>query len=171
MISYHNKKAIKTKYVARMKEHMLADELVRGIGWNGERGCAVGCTLHNYKHNSYELELGIPSCLARIEDVLFEHMVNWKQFPLKFLEAIPVGVDLEPVVGKLILYIAGFYTNDMERFKQANVHTYPTDGSSVDYMLNILVWSRERKNMVHVIRTHGQYDAVAEKLLELLRCS
>ena len=32
----------------------------------------MGCTLNNYKHSAYELELGMPEWLARLNDHLHE---------------------------------------------------------------------------------------------------
>lgn len=99
LISFHNKKSIKAKYVARVQKHIRLDQLVHGMGWDGTRGCAVGCTLENYNHAAYETELGIPEWLARVEDTLFERMSldKSKTWPDLFLQAIPVGVNLDQV--------------------------------------------------------------------------
>lgn len=72
MQAYHNDLGVKQKYVARIKAHKAADRLVQGIGWDGKKGCAVGCTLENYSHRQYPIELGIPVHLARLEDKIFE---------------------------------------------------------------------------------------------------
>ena len=66
MIAYHNDPKIKNKYLARVRAHAKADRLVRGIGWDGQKGCAVGCTLENYQHAAYDTELGIPQEIARL---------------------------------------------------------------------------------------------------------
>lgn len=97
MKSFHNNIFIKNKYISRVKHHIDADNLVRGLGWKDGKGCAVGCTLENYDHQSYEIELGIPEWLARVEDALFEGMSieKSKRWPLIFLETINVGIDLE----------------------------------------------------------------------------
>ena len=50
--AYHNDPATKRRYLARVRAHRLADELVQGTGFetNGQtRGCAVGCTLNAYE--------------------------------------------------------------------------------------------------------------------------
>jgi hypothetical protein len=75
---------------------MAADNLVRGIGWENGKGCAVGCTLEDYKHSRYETELGIPEWLAGVEDTLFEGMSveKSKTWPEMFLSSIKVGDDL-----------------------------------------------------------------------------
>lgn len=85
VVSYHNDPAVKTKYVERMRGHIKADALVRGLGWDSKkkRGCAVGCTLENYDHAQYPIELGVPEWLARLEDTLFENLPekDAKTFP------------------------------------------------------------------------------------------
>lgn len=96
MIAFHGDWDIKARYLARVKAHRAADELIQGTGWEGGKGCAVGCTLDAYNHRLYPLELGIPENLARLEDIIFEHLRNSEamMWPTKFLTAIPVGADL-----------------------------------------------------------------------------
>ena len=105
--SYHGDQAIKDKYIARMKAHMIADELIQGIGFDGHKGCAVGCTLNKYSHYyAYEMELGIPFTLAILEDNIFEGL-NKKDamtFPIEFLEAIPLGKDLGNIYNKFEIW-------------------------------------------------------------------
>lgn len=60
----------KSMYLARVRAHQQADELVSGIGWDGKKGCAVGCTLHSYDHARYEPLLGVPETLARWKSVV-----------------------------------------------------------------------------------------------------
>jgi len=97
MLTFHNDPAIKAKYLSRVIAHQNTDNLVRGIGWEDGKGCAVGCTLENYDHSRYPIELGIPEWLARLEDTLFEGMSldKSKTWPEKFLAAIPVGITEE----------------------------------------------------------------------------
>jgi hypothetical protein len=99
LLSFHGSQATKDKYVARVKEHQEADNIVQGQGWSEGKGCAVGCTLENYAHSQYPIELGLPEWLAHLQDAIFEglSLEEAKAFPLQFLEAIPVGVDLEPI--------------------------------------------------------------------------
>ncbi len=99
MLSFHNKQAVKNKYIARVHAHREADRLIKGIGWENGKGCAVGCTLKAYDHARYPLELGLPEWLARLEDAIFENLPNGAalEWPERFLTAIPVGVDVEPV--------------------------------------------------------------------------
>ena len=88
--AFHNDPAIKAKYLARVRAHRLADELIHGTYWQYGKGCAVGCTIHSSNHAAYETELGIPEILARLEDGLFEALPNGeaKVWPEAFLKAI-----------------------------------------------------------------------------------
>jgi hypothetical protein len=100
--AFHNDAAIKARYIARVNAHALADELIQGTGWetNGvTRGCAIGCTLDAYDHSLYPIELGLPEWLAYLEDAIFEGLpvADAKTWPARFLAAIPVGADVEPV--------------------------------------------------------------------------
>lgn len=105
MQAFHNDPAVKAKYLNRVIAHAAADALIQGTGWNGSKGCAVGCTLEAYNHSRYPIELGLPEWLARLEDSIFEGLpvdeaMTW---PQRFLEAIPVGADVEPVRHKLAI--------------------------------------------------------------------
>jgi hypothetical protein len=100
MLAFHNDPAIKENYLARVRAHRLADEIVQGRGyWRDGRGCAVGCTIHGDDHDAYERELGIPAHLAHLEDRIFENLpvhLSW-EWPEMFLSAIRPGADLAKV--------------------------------------------------------------------------
>lgn len=106
LIAFKGKQSIKDKFIKRVKAHAEADEIIKGTYWQNGKGCAVGCTIEGNQHDKYEKELGIPETLAHLEDGLFEAMPNEeaKKFPLRFLEAIPVGADLSQVLIKLIIW-------------------------------------------------------------------
>jgi hypothetical protein len=105
MESYHNDQALKQKYVNRMQAHIDADELIRGIGYENGRGCAIGGTLNKYEHEGFPKELGLPVWLAHLADFIFENLPDdkYSTFPLKLLQAIPIGVDVEPVRHRLAI--------------------------------------------------------------------
>lgn len=107
MLSYHNDQTIKHFYLQRVAEHRAADQLVKGTYWQNGKGCAVGCTVHSGDHGAYEKELGIPWQLARLEDEIFESLPNGMamDWPTRFLEAIPVGVDLMPTYYRFIVWL------------------------------------------------------------------
>ena len=105
MQSFHNDLSIKAKYLERVRAHRAADELIKGIGWSEGKGCAVGCTIENYDHSRYPIELGLPVWLAYLEDSIFEGLPDEQaqQWPERFLSAIPVGADVEPVRHQLAI--------------------------------------------------------------------
>jgi hypothetical protein len=99
MKAFHDDSEIKAKYLARVRSHRAADELIHGKGWDGHRGCAIGCTLDGYDHSRYPIELGIPEQLAHLEDWLFERLPvdDSMAWPERVLTAIRVGADLSRV--------------------------------------------------------------------------
>lgn len=106
-VAFHNKKATKRKYIDRLKSHATADEIIKGRYWEKGRGCAVGCTIHSGDHQQYETELGIPTHLAYLEDVIFERLPNGasKEWPVRFLSAVRVGADLSLVWPKFAVWL------------------------------------------------------------------
>ena len=107
MLAFHGKQEIKDFYISRVNAHRLADEIVKGVYWEKGKGCAVGCTLHSSKHSAYEIELGIPTILARLEDGIFECLPlnQAKLWPEKFLEAINIGSDLSEIWPKFARWL------------------------------------------------------------------
>ena len=123
MLSYLNDPKIKTKYLRRVRAHRQADLLAQGETGSpskGERGCAVACTLDRYDHKGYESELGLPEWLARLEDTIFEGLPPKEamKWPDQFLNAIPVGVNLDRVRYRFALALLGENT---ERVKSLEI--------------------------------------------------
>jgi hypothetical protein len=111
LLAYHGKQEIKDKYLARVRDHREADELIKGAygEWkNGNgKGCAVGCTIHGRNHAAYETEMGIPQAIARLEDGIFEGLPEdeSQQWPERFLSAITPGADLSLVADKFLHWL------------------------------------------------------------------
>ena len=122
LISYKNDPKLKEMFVAEIEEHRKADQIIQGTygeGTNGDwKGCAVGCGVHSLNrklgkeystsdHTVYEKELGIPEWLARLEDTIFEGLTveESKLWPTQFAQAVPVGVDLDPLKYKFYAFI------------------------------------------------------------------
>lgn len=122
MLAYHNDPSIKAKYLARVREHREADQLVKGQYWSGGKGCAVGCTIHGREHRCYETELGIPQVLAHIEDVLFEVLPNGQAmvWPEKFLSAIEPGADLSRIGDRFLHWSLTDEVDGMIRFAKTD---------------------------------------------------
>ena len=106
--AFHGDPKVKRKYLARVRRHRKADQLIQGQGWVPEthKGCAVGCTLDAYDHDRYPIELGLPVQLAHAEDHIFERLPKAEAmaWPEAFLKAIPVGADTSQVVDRVTLW-------------------------------------------------------------------
>jgi len=76
LLRFHGSQEIKDKYLNRLKEHKKLDHIIQGTLWKNGKDCAVGCTLENYDHSKYPIELGIPEWLDRVEDKIFEGLSN-----------------------------------------------------------------------------------------------
>jgi len=107
LVAYHGDPKIKENYLARVRAHREADEMVKGVYWKDGKGCGVGCTIHSGNHHSYETELGIPEVLAHLEDAIFEGLPNGdaKAWPERFLSAIKPGADLSLVWPRFALWL------------------------------------------------------------------
>jgi hypothetical protein len=141
MLSFYNDPAVKAKYLARIRAHEQADNIIRGTGWDGHRGCAVGCTLENYDHSRYPIELGVPEWLARLEDKLFEGMSaeKSKTWPRIFLDAVPIGISEERFESEVK---AQFLIHILESvLKTFDHHKYPDVKKVVD--ASIALWKRD----------------------------
>ena len=137
MISFHGKQEIKDFYLARIKAHALADEIVKGQYWENGKGCAVGCTIHSNEHANYEKEIGILRILARLEDKIFENLPNdlARTWPEKFIDAIPVGKDLSNIWPRFAIFILTDKTQCASRRPQceiiANKYQQKLEGMSI----------------------------------------
>ena len=110
LIAFHGSKETKEFYVSRVLGHMKADEIISGTGWENGKGCAVGCSMHNYRHQAYEDEIGHPAILARLEDQLFEMMHKFdpetaKAWPLRYMSAATEGADLNFIWAEWCLWV------------------------------------------------------------------
>lgn len=139
LLSFHNDPAIKEKYLARVKAHEAADEIIKGIYWENGKGCAVGCTIHSNRHDAYETQLGISQILAMLEDRIFENLPNMlaRIWPRRFLGAIPVGKDLSRVWQKFMIFILTDPSQCASRHPQcivvADHFRNQLDGQTIDW--------------------------------------
>ena len=104
-LTYHGKVAEKRATLKQLREHRKADEIVQGLYWeptNGSgRGCAVGCLTHSPGggHGQFPDRWGVPENIAYLIDHIFESLPEEeaKDWPIRFMSAIPVGADLSRV--------------------------------------------------------------------------
>ena len=99
MNAFFGKHELKQKYVDRMKAHIAADRLIAGTGYDGFKGCSIGCTFEKYDHSKYRTDWDVCEKLAHLNDAIFEGLPDEKRqaFALEFIEAIPVGADTSNV--------------------------------------------------------------------------
>jgi hypothetical protein len=112
MLSFFGEQCLKDAVVERVREHQRLDQIIQGKYWEQcddgvWRGCAIGCVLHSSDHRAYERQLGLPVFLAYIDEHIFESLPKEeaKFWPLRFIESVPVGVDLELVFPKFMHWV------------------------------------------------------------------
>ncbi len=148
MQAFHNSPEIKYKFLTRVRQHQEADEIIQDVYWENGKGCAVGCTLEMSNeewgkpiHQQYEIELGIPIILSRLEDGIFEGLPveKSKLWPYKFLNAINVGADLSDVWPKFAIWllmddkygVVNFAKNDQSRLAIQKIADYYGDFKNI----------------------------------------
>ena len=99
MKAFLGQKSTKQFYVDRIKRHRSKESLLQSFEyWADGKGCALGCTLEQGEgvHEAYPEKLGLPVWLAYLEEHIFEALpeADAKEWPLQFLEAIPVGASI-----------------------------------------------------------------------------
>ncbi len=107
MSAFHGDPAVKDRYLARVRGHEAAREIVKGQGWIGGKGCLIGCTVEAYDPALYARELGVPLRVAMLLEVLFERLPDGDAttLPRRALEAMPVGADLSAVAYEAVDWI------------------------------------------------------------------
>jgi hypothetical protein len=107
LLAWHSDAALQEATVAEMVAHRKADRLIKGVYWEGGKGCAVGCLIHSGDHAQYEPRFGIPQALAKLEDTIFENLTNGEamKWPERFLAAAKPGADLSLVQWQFLAFI------------------------------------------------------------------
>ena len=184
-VSFHDDQAVKNDIQQRMLGHIERDEVIRSIGFANGRGCAVGCTYDTYNHADVARRSGVPVQLIHLLDYLHENTSDeiWKPkkgMPLayRFWDAIPVGVDLQPVVHRIHAYIQernaarteGGIKAICERVRDLHLRAANNDMPTDDEWTaaeSAAEWSADAAADWHGGRS-AELDAVAIELLRLL---
>lgn len=109
MISYHGQESIKCKYLTRFLNAVSASEVVvlarRYDECGDENVTLLGGTLGFYGYKYFSQELGIPQWLLRlVEEILLGmNEAEGLKFAERFLNAVPVGVDLNTIKSRLVV--------------------------------------------------------------------
>ena len=106
-MSFFGSQCLRDAVVKRVREHQRLDQIAQQIYWDGSKGCAIGCVLHSGEHMAFEQQLGLPVFLAYLDEHIFEKLPleEAKGWPLRFIEAVPVGVDLELVFPRFMHWL------------------------------------------------------------------
>ena len=137
----------KEDLLASLAANREADRLIQGEYWNDGKGCAVGCTLHDYRpgeeadHTLYEPLFGWSQRLARLEDRIFEGLpakqaIGW---PERLTRAVAVGCDTDRAVDHWMLWLLSNEGSPLAQwqeeapvFNAANLYRRRLDGDEPD---------------------------------------
>jgi len=136
MISFFGEQCLRDAVVEQVREHQRLDQIIQGKYWEQcedgvFRGCAIGCVLHSSDHMAYERQLGLPVFLAYLDEHIFESLPasEAKQWTLRFIESVPVWVDLEMVFPRFMHWLL----SDPQGMRQyADARTLPIIDRLVD---------------------------------------
>ena len=116
MKSFKNDPSLKKLHVEQAKKHYEQDMLIAGTYGETDtdvfRGCSVGCFSYEISgqtddnpHKIVADDRGLPEWLIHLQDRIFEGLPleDRKKWHVQLAEAIPVGIDLEPVRHKLAI--------------------------------------------------------------------
>lgn len=94
MIAYHGNVAEKDAILAQLAGRRMAGKVTKGVYFDGQKW-AVGCTIRSADYGRF----GVPKILANIDDRISEGLPEdiAKEWPERFMSAIPVGADLSTV--------------------------------------------------------------------------
>jgi len=122
VISFFGDQCLRDAVVERVREHQRLDQIAQQIYWDGSKGCAIGCVLHGDQHLAFEQQLGLPVFLAYIDEHIFERLPleEARAWPLRFIEAVPVGVDLELVFPRFMHWLLSD-PNGMRQYANAEM--------------------------------------------------
>jgi len=145
MRAFINTEVSRDQLIASLRGHREADRIIPGRYWGNGKGCAVGCSIHDFRpgeesnHSLYPILFGIPESLARLQDVLFEGLLadlrpDW---PLRFFEAIQEGADLSRVEPAFLLRVQ---ERNRERVQTLDLPAYLRDKvtAAIDLALSYL---------------------------------
>ena len=122
MKTFPHPEVTKNLLVADMIAHREADDFIRGTYGHRDgddfRGCAVGCSIHTINrvrgtthhisdHSALADETGAPEWLFWLQDRIFENLPepDFKEWPLRFWQTFPEGVDLQPALAPILTRI------------------------------------------------------------------
>jgi hypothetical protein len=190
MQAFHDDPAIRDKYINRVKAHREADELVQGVGFDGKKGCAVGCTFDKYNHSCGPVEIGFPVVLMHLNDAIFEGLDKTAAmaWPERFLSAPRLGADLSLVWAKFAVWLLVDPMNGVIRFASpesqpcieavARLWQRVVDGASIESLASEFAAAVAEARAAEAgawavrswaeVRAASHYQKMADKLIEIM---
>ena len=156
MQAFHNDVNIKNKLIDQLQAHYDADEIIKGVYWEGGKGCAIGCAIHSNDHSLYEERFAIPKWLSKVQDVIFEGLPNQKakEWPLIFTKSVNVGADLNKIKIPFLIFIVESVINKFDHKK------FPDAKKNINNIINILKNNHDNKESL-IKAASGAYAAAA----------
>ena len=123
--AFHRDPAIKARYLARVHVHQQQQDFTcyasgESAGAAGWRGRPVECTVHDHQdpYTQAAAQLGVLAIVAQLEDALFEWLPEDRaqEWPVQFLQVIPVGAVLDHVWPVFARWLLGDETWGVVRF-------------------------------------------------------
>lgn len=181
MQSYFNNPELKAEKISHMQAHIDADELIRGSGWDGSRGCAVGCTFDDYDHSKFPELLGIPEWAGWLLDHLHENTTKGYQYKgdpvaLAFLKAIKPGSDLTAVEHQIHIFIQ---RQNLERIEKMAIDAALKSQvvNAIKGVINVqqkavdFGWDESAKSAAESAARSAANDAIADEFMLLLEAA
>jgi hypothetical protein len=105
-LSFYGNDQLKQDLLYQLQSHYAHDQIIKGHYWQNGKGCHVGCCIHSNSHKDMSNFFGLPEWICYLFDNIFEGLPNddAMRFPLESIQAIPVGVCLQPVLHKLAIW-------------------------------------------------------------------
>ena len=99
--------------LARVRRHRKLDQIVSGCYWQGNKGCALGCSWHGNSQSecvTIAAGHGFPPEVSGLEDSIFEGLARTcapehLNFPLAVIRAAGEGKDLSMVWPRFALWL------------------------------------------------------------------
>jgi len=162
MLAFHNDPQLKIDLIRELKWHIEQDMVIQGLYGTGlpmddshpYKGCTLGCSIRSlarvkgintyvdYADRAwYAREVNLPVGLVNLEEEVFENLDkkkdDWRTFPLRFVEAIPVGKDLSGF-HKVLANHFGLETDFHSMFTGEFISKEYTYGMFADDLLRLL---------------------------------
>lgn len=94
--AFKNDTSIKQQVVSRIEQHIKLHQVVQGKGYDSKtgEGCAVGCAIDCYDHQSFADILDVDIWIPQIYDTLHEGVSDedFEKFDIDFIKSLKVGM-------------------------------------------------------------------------------